>query len=47
LTAASEHRVEHPLAACGLTKPDVRALAADWELPIADKPASPCLSSRK
>jgi len=46
LKAASEHRVEHPLAACGLTKRDVRALAAYWELPIAEKPASPCLSSR-
>jgi uncharacterized protein len=46
LAAAAEHGVEHPLAACGITKSDVRALAAQWELPVADKPASPCLSSR-
>jgi len=46
LQAAAEHRVQHPLAACGLTKPEVRALASHWELPIAEKPASPCLSSR-
>jgi pyridinium-3,5-biscarboxylic acid mononucleotide sulfurtransferase len=34
------------LAECGLTKTDLRALAADWGLPTADKPAMPCLSSR-
>jgi uncharacterized protein len=44
--AAREHRVRSPLAECGLHKADVRALAAFWELPIADKPATPCLSSR-
>jgi pyridinium-3,5-biscarboxylic acid mononucleotide sulfurtransferase len=38
--------VRSPLAECGLTKADVRALAAEWELPVADKPATPCLSSR-
>jgi uncharacterized protein len=46
LTAASEHAVRHPLAECGFTKADVRALAAHWNLPVWDKPASPCLSSR-
>jgi uncharacterized protein len=46
LTAAQEHAVRHPLAECGFTKADVRALAAHWELPVWDKPASPCLSSR-
>jgi uncharacterized protein len=38
--------VRSPLAECGFTKSDVRALAAHWELPVWDKPASPCLSSR-
>jgi uncharacterized protein len=38
--------VRHPLAECGFTKADVRALAAHWQLPVWDKPASPCLSSR-
>jgi pyridinium-3,5-biscarboxylic acid mononucleotide sulfurtransferase len=46
MTAATEHTVRSPLIECGFTKADVRALAAHWELPIWDKPASPCLSSR-
>lgn len=44
--AAAEHNVQSPLAECGLTKADVRQLAAHWELPVAEKPATPCLSSR-
>ncbi len=44
--AASEHSVRSPLAECGITKADVRALAEGWELPVWDKPATPCLSSR-
>ncbi|MBA4015945.1 MAG: TIGR00268 family protein [Pirellula sp.] len=46
MTAAREFRVRSPLLECGLTKADVRLLAAHWELPVWDKPASPCLSSR-
>jgi uncharacterized protein len=46
LQAAAEHQVRSPLAECGLTKADVRRLAADWKLPVWDKPATPCLSSR-
>jgi uncharacterized protein len=46
LRAAAEHGVRSPLAECGLTKADVRQLAADWELSCWDKPAMPCLSSR-
>ena len=44
--AASEFQVRAPLKEAGLTKADVRALSAAWGLPTADKPASPCLSSR-
>lgn len=44
--AASEQHVCSPLAACGLTKADVRELARAWDLPVWDKPATPCLSSR-
>ncbi len=44
--AAEEHRVLSPLAACGFTKSEVRQLAAEWELPIWNKPAMPCLASR-
>lgn len=46
MQAAAEHRVRSPLLECGLNKSEVRQLAADWGLPIWDKPASPCLSSR-
>ncbi len=46
MTAAAEHQVCSPLLECELSKDDVRQLAADWDLPIWDKPASPCLSSR-
>jgi uncharacterized protein len=46
MQAATEHRVRSPLAECGFTKQDVRELAAAWGLPVADKPATPCLSSR-
>ena len=46
LQAAAEHSVRSPLAECGLTKADVRDLAAYWKLPVWDKPATPCLSSR-
>jgi pyridinium-3,5-biscarboxylic acid mononucleotide sulfurtransferase len=46
MKAAAEHEVRSPLAECGFTKQDVRELAAAWDLPVADKPATPCLSSR-
>jgi pyridinium-3,5-biscarboxylic acid mononucleotide sulfurtransferase len=46
MTAAAEHAVHSPLAECGITKDEVRQLAAEWSLPVWDKPASPCLSSR-
>ncbi len=46
MQAADEHAVRSPLAECGFTKEDVRALAAEWKLPVAEKPATPCLSSR-
>ena len=46
MKAASEHEVRSPLLELGITKDEVRALAAEWELPVWDKPASPCLSSR-
>ena len=44
--AAAEHRVRSPLLECGINKAEVRQLAADWGLPIWDKPAMPCLASR-
>ncbi|MCC7087385.1 MAG: ATP-dependent sacrificial sulfur transferase LarE [Pirellulales bacterium] len=46
MVAAGEHLVRSPLLECGLAKTEVRELAAEWQLPVWDKPASPCLSSR-
>lgn len=46
MVAATEHQVRSPLLEVGLTKAEVRALALEWGLPVWDKPASPCLSSR-
>jgi pyridinium-3,5-biscarboxylic acid mononucleotide sulfurtransferase len=46
MRAAREHAVRSPLIEANLTKADVRQLAAHWELPVWDKPATPCLSSR-
>lgn len=46
MTAAAEHAVRSPLIEAGLTKQDVRDLARHWNLPVWDKPAMPCLSSR-
>ncbi len=46
MLAASEHRIHSPLADCGISKAEVRELAAAWQLPVWDKPATPCLSSR-
>lgn len=46
MSAASEHAVRSPLLDCQITKDEVRQLAAEWRLPVWDKPASPCLSSR-
>jgi pyridinium-3,5-biscarboxylic acid mononucleotide sulfurtransferase len=46
LIAAADHGVRHPLQELGFRKTVVRDLARHWGLPVADKPASPCLSSR-
>jgi uncharacterized protein len=46
LRAAAEKKVKSPLAECGLGKSEIRSLAEHWQLPVWDKPASPCLSSR-
>jgi uncharacterized protein len=44
--AAANHHVLRPLAEAGMTKRDVRAIARGLDLPVADKPAAPCLASR-
>lgn len=44
--AAREFGVLHPLSAAGMTKEQVRTMARELGLSVADKPASPCLASR-
>ncbi len=46
IRAAAERDAIRPLADAGLTKDDVRTIAREWSLPLWDKPASACLSSR-
>jgi pyridinium-3,5-biscarboxylic acid mononucleotide sulfurtransferase len=44
--AATDHDVLRPLADAGLDKAAVRRVARALDLPVADKPAAPCLASR-
>ena len=44
--AARESGVRSPLLEAGITKPEVRAIARHLGLPVWDKPAMACLSSR-
>ena len=44
--AAREHKVLTPLLDAGMTKADIRELARQVDLPVWDRPASACLSSR-
>lgn len=44
--AAHQFEVLAPLQACGFHKADIRRLASEAGLPIADKVAQPCLASR-
>lgn len=46
MQAAAEYRIHSPLLELGFTKQEVRELAQHWGLPVWDKPAMPCLSSR-
>ena len=46
MEAAREHGVRSPLMEVGITKAEVRAIAKHLGLPVWDKPAMACLSSR-
>lgn len=46
LRAAADHRTRAPLVDAGYDKAAVRLAAAARGLPVADKPATPCLASR-
>jgi uncharacterized protein len=44
--AARQRGARFPLVDAALTKADIRGLARAWALPVWDRPAMPCLSSR-
>jgi uncharacterized protein len=44
--ALGELGVASPLLLCGYTKADIRALAREYGLPVADKPSYACLATR-
>lgn len=46
MQAAVDHKIRSPLIEECLNKAAVRELARYWNLSVAEKPASPCLSSR-
>ncbi len=46
MQAAAEHGARSPLLEAGLDKAAVRAIAKRLNIPVWDKPAQPCLSSR-
>ncbi len=46
LNSASENDIKSPFISCKVNKEKIRGLAKHFNLPVWDKPASPCLSSR-
>ena len=46
MTAAAEHNIRSPMVEAGMDKAQVRAAARWLGVPLWDKPAQPCLSSR-
>ena len=44
--AAEQYQVRSPFVEAEISKREIRELAKYWKLPIWNKPASPCLSSR-
>ena len=44
--ALEEFGVESPLARCGVTKEEVRALAAEYGISAAGRPSTPCMATR-
>lgn len=46
MNAARQHGVRSPLIEAKITKPEIRAMSKHLNLPVWDKPAMACLSSR-
>lgn len=46
IQAVKELGIQSPLAEAGMTKEDIRKLASEYGISVADRPASPCLATR-
>lgn len=46
IQAVKELGIQSPLAEAGMTKADIRKLASEYGISVADRPASPCLATR-
>ena len=46
LQAANENQIHHPFVDLKFTKLDIRNISKHLQLPTADRPSAPCLSSR-
>lgn len=46
IRAVKELGIHSPLAEAGMTKADIRKLASEYGISVADRPASPCLATR-
>ena len=46
LKALQELKIISPFAECGLEKEEIRALAQEYHISVAHKPASPCMATR-
>ena len=46
IRALQELSIESPLAACAMTKAEVRRLAAEYGISVADRPSTPCMATR-
>lgn len=46
IKAVRELGIRSPLAEAGFTKDQVRALAAEYQMPVSAKPSTPCLATR-
>lgn len=46
IQALREYGVKSPLALCGITKAEVKALASAYGISVAGRPATPCMATR-
>lgn len=46
IRALRELQIVSPLAEAGMTKDDIRSMAAEYGLSVADRPSAPCLATR-